>query len=172
MLLKIAHEVPRGPGWAFEAKYDGYRAIVYISKGRVRIQSRSLRDMTGHYPELSALGRVYSGRELILDGEVVAFEADGRPCFQSLQARAGRTEFGYRESQTGVPISFVAFDVLFADGRQTTTLPYESGREILESLAVQGPNWQTPSIHVGEGEVRPPSGSSCKSGSMENGSGS
>jgi bifunctional non-homologous end joining protein LigD len=52
--------------------------------------------MTGHYPELSALGRVYSGRELILDGEVVAFEADGRPCFQSLQARAGRTEFDYR----------------------------------------------------------------------------
>jgi bifunctional non-homologous end joining protein LigD len=45
----------------------------------------------------------------------------------------------------------VAFDVLFADGRQTTTLPYESRRHILESLAVQGPNWQTPSIHVGEG---------------------
>jgi ATP-dependent DNA ligase len=81
MLLKIAHEVPRGPRWAFEAKYDGYRAIVYLSGGRVRIQSRSLRDMTSHDPELFALGRAYSGRELILDGEVVAFEADGKALF-------------------------------------------------------------------------------------------
>src|SRR3954452_16355690 len=79
--------LPPGDGWAFEVKWDGVRAIGFAEGGRLRLASRLGRDITPRYPELRELGRVIGAREAVLDGEVIAFGADGRPSFQRLQSR-------------------------------------------------------------------------------------
>ena len=73
--------------WAYEIKWDGVRGIAYVDGGRLRLEARSGRDITPRYPELRELGRALAGRQAVLDGEVVAFDADGRPSFQKLQGR-------------------------------------------------------------------------------------
>ena len=72
-------------GWAFEMKWDGVRALAFIDDGEPRLASRTGRDITVAYPELSALGPA-AGAQLLLDGEVVAFD-DGRASFAQLQQR-------------------------------------------------------------------------------------
>ena len=72
-------------GWAYEMKWDGVRALAFIDDGELRLASRTGRDITVAYPELSALGPA-AGAKPPLDGEVVAFD-DGRPSFAQLQQR-------------------------------------------------------------------------------------
>jgi bifunctional non-homologous end joining protein LigD len=109
------------PDWWFEVKWDGYRAIVGSEQGRVRARSRRGLDLTGRFPELSGLA-VPDG--VVLDGEIVAFDDDGRPSFSSIQ--------------TGVPVNLIVFDVLF-HGEDVTALPYEGRRAILEGLDLGPP---------------------------------
>ena len=87
MLARIG-TLPRDDDrWAYEIKWDGVRAIGYADGGRLRLASRNGRDITPRYPELRELGRALAGHEAVLDGEVVAFDAEGRPSFQRLQRR-------------------------------------------------------------------------------------
>ena len=71
----------------YEVKWDGVRAIGYAEGGRLRLGSRNGNDITPRYPELRELGRALGSHEAVLDGEVVAFGADGKPSFQRLQSR-------------------------------------------------------------------------------------
>jgi bifunctional non-homologous end joining protein LigD len=124
--------------YAFEVKWDGIRAIAYVrADGRVRVRSRNLNDITEQYPELRALGDALGGRDAVLDGEIVAFdEATGAPSFQRLQPRLGVRPSKARASP--VPVVYVVFDVLYYDGHDTTQLPYEERRALLESLGLEG----------------------------------
>ena len=75
-------------GWAFEIKWDGVRAVATADGGSVRLESRNLRDVTAQYPEVRRLGDASSARvDVVLDGELVAFDDEGRPDFQRLQGR-------------------------------------------------------------------------------------
>ncbi len=128
--------LPKGPGWAFEFKYDGVRAISHVDRGGVRVFSRNLNDVTGSYPELAELGSLLRGRQAVVDGEVVALEAD-RPSFARLQQRmhvAAPTEALLRT----VPVVYVVFDVLGLDGEATTDLPYGRRRKLLVDLGLDG----------------------------------
>src|SRR4051812_41071892 len=78
-----------GPGWAYEMKWDGIRLIAYIRDGGVRLLSRNDRDVTATYPELHGLAEVVDS--VVLDGEVVALDQQGRPSFGRLQQRMGLT---------------------------------------------------------------------------------
>ncbi len=71
----------------FEIKWDGVRAIAYCEPGRVRLESRNLNDISDSYPELARLGRALGSHSAILDGEIVAFDEEGRPSFGALQQR-------------------------------------------------------------------------------------
>ena len=73
--------------WGYEVKWDGIRALLWSDHGHVRIESRTQREITKRYPELRALGRALGAHELLLDGELVAFDGDGRPSFERLQRR-------------------------------------------------------------------------------------
>lgn len=109
--------------YAFEGKFDGYRLLVEVGGGRVRMQSRSGRDVTGEYPQLHSLAADFD-HHAILDGEVVALDADGVPKFGEMQNRS-------RTSR----IEFWAFDVLRLDGRSLLKAKYRDRRRILEALA-------------------------------------
>ena len=127
------------------------RAIAFADGGRLRLQTRSGRDVTARYPELRPLGEALAGREAVLDGEVVAFE-DGRPSFQKLQGRMHLTsESAVRRLSRSDPVHYVVFDLLFLDGRPLLDLPYAERREALAGLALGGPTWQAPAHHVGDG---------------------
>jgi bifunctional non-homologous end joining protein LigD len=87
-MMATLREVPAGPGWAFEIKFDGVRAIGYRGADGLVLYSRNDRDVTTTYPEIAdvALGGP-SGRGLVVDGQVVALDERGRPDFELLQER-------------------------------------------------------------------------------------
>ena len=91
MLARPAKALPTGDGWAYEIKWDGIRALTYIDDRGLRIAARRGADHTPRYPEFVAMAEAFEGRELILDGEIVAFDESGRPSFQLLQRRMGLT---------------------------------------------------------------------------------
>lgn len=136
-------------GWAYEMKWDGVRAVAFIENGQLRLASRTGRDITVAYPELSGLATA-AGTQLLLDGEVVAFDDDQRPSFAQLQQRMHVTSVAQatRLAQR-VPVSYLIFDVLHAGGRPLLDVPYARRREILESLGLDGGSWQVPPSFTG-----------------------
>jgi bifunctional non-homologous end joining protein LigD len=146
MMAQPAANLPPGESaWAFEMKWDGVRASAYLDQGQLlRLHSRTGRDIAGAYPELSALGPATAGRQLVLDGEIVAF-GDGRPSFEALQPRIHVTDPAQAAHLASrIPVSYLVFDLLHLDGRPTLALPYRQRRELLDGLGLAGPSWQTP----------------------------
>jgi DNA ligase D-like protein (predicted ligase) len=143
-----ARELPADQAsWAFEPKWDGYRALGHVVAGGLALRSRNGVDMAGWFPELAGLAGALGGRAAVLDGEVVAFGDRGRPSFEALQQRmAGRA--GRRR---GAPVTYLVFDLLWLDGRLLTGLPYTERRRLLEDLAVAGDAWQTVGSFPGAG---------------------
>jgi bifunctional non-homologous end joining protein LigD len=154
-MLAHAAPYPEDPErWAFEIKWDGVRAIAHVRDGRIRVHSRTLQDVTMQYPELACLADALPGREAILDGEVVAFDAKGRPSFQRLQPRLGvGSKTAVEEKRREVPVVFVAFDVLHLDGRDLTGLPYAERRALLEGLGLDREGCRVSPAVVGDGRA-------------------
>ncbi len=117
--------VPDGDEWAFEIKWDGYRTIVHVADGRVRLQSTAGHDVTERWPEFADLADSVNAPSAILDGELVVFDDDGRPRFDLVQ----RSGVG---SDRQAVIQF--FDVLQVDGNDTIDLPYLDRRRLLDQL--------------------------------------
>jgi bifunctional non-homologous end joining protein LigD len=145
-VLAVAGVLPgEDGGWAVEMKWDGVRALAYVDDGRVRLVSRTGRDMTGAYPELQGLAAAIGKPRAVLDGEIVAFGGGAWPSFGALQqrmhisspARAGRLA-------ATVPVTFLAFDLLCLDGRPLLEETCRQRRVVLERLGMHGRHWQTP----------------------------
>ena len=130
-MLATLGTLPAGGGWAYEYKWDGVRAVVYLSGGDVRILSRNERDVTASYPDIADALR---GRgTMVLDGEIVAPDAHGRPSFARLQRRMNV----HRPSPSliaGTPLHLNEFDLLSLDGRALLAAPYTERRAALEGL--------------------------------------
>jgi bifunctional non-homologous end joining protein LigD len=152
MLATPATALPAGDDWAFELKWDGVRALAYVEGGTVRVCARRGTDTTDRYPELAAIGPANPDRELILDGEIVAFDESGAPSFGHLQRRMGLTDRIRIQRRAGeTPVTYVGFDLLWLDGRSLTAEPYQRRRELLAGLGFDGPAWQAPGHRVGDG---------------------
>jgi len=152
MLARAAHLPAQDAEWAFEIKWDGVRAITYWRPREMRIESRNLNDVSARYPELRALGPQLGSHEAVLDGEIVSFDEHGRPSFERLQRRMHVTSASaIRRLANEQPVSYLIFDLLYLDGRNTIELAYRERRALLEELGLQGPAWQTPRYHAGEG---------------------
>ena len=150
-MLASAGDLPtKDEGWAYEMKWDGVRAVVYVDGGRARVLTRNDREVSATYPELRAMAEALGGTRVVLDGEIVAFDAAGRPNFGALQARMHVTR-PTAALLRDVPVSYLAFDVLYLDGAVLTDEPYVRRREILESLGLQGPSWTVPPFFSGPG---------------------
>jgi bifunctional non-homologous end joining protein LigD len=152
MLARPAKALPGDDGWAYEIKWDGIRALTYVHRNGLRIAARRGADHTPRYPELAPIAAALDGREAVLDGEIVAFDESERPSFQLLQRRMGLSnEATIRLRAQETPATYVAFDLLWLDGRSLLSEPYLTRRELLAGLEFGGPNWQAPSHHVGNG---------------------
>jgi ATP-dependent DNA ligase len=123
MLLLRTDRLPQGDEWQYELKYDGYRAIAFKSAGTVHLCSRNDNDFNSSYP---ALVRGLAGlpNETVIDGEVVAFDEDGRPSFNVLQNLGTRPE---------TPLAFFVFDVMIWRGRDVMKEPLSARREIVQT---------------------------------------
>jgi bifunctional non-homologous end joining protein LigD len=141
-------ELPDEPGWIYEPRWPGVRAVVTDDTGRVVITDVDGADISIKFPEVRRIGRALGHRELILDGVIVP--VDPRSPSEVRLDRAGlarrmriTSDSGARNATKGAPVVFMAFDVLWVDGRPTTTLPWELRRRQLDDLRLDGPGWRT-----------------------------
>lgn len=150
MLARLGKLPAKEEGWAAEIKWDGVRAIAYCRPGRLALQTRNLRDVTAQYPEVRRLSRQLGARDAVLDGELVAFDGEGRPSFSRLQQRIHQTSASVVRSRMKThPVTYVIFDLLYLDGVDLIAEPYRRRRELLEELELSGPHWQTPAYSTG-----------------------
>jgi len=138
-MLAIAQErPPEGPNWAYEWKWDGFRAIVAVGSDQVRAFSRRGRDMTSTYPELRTLPE-QTNTPLLLDGELVALSPEGRPSFHHMQMRMHDAHPSARQLSEA-PVLLFVFDVLQVGDERLLRRPYLERREILADLELtEGP---------------------------------
>jgi bifunctional non-homologous end joining protein LigD len=133
-MLAVDGPLPDDDQHGYEWKWDGFRGCVRVADtGETRITSRSGSDHTPRYPELGdVFGAALGGRAAVLDGEVVALNAAGRPEFELMQRRAMHEPTAKLRAE--VPVVYFAFDLLRIDGESLLTLPYGQRRELLAEL--------------------------------------
>ncbi|MGC5020424.1 DNA polymerase ligase N-terminal domain-containing protein [Micromonospora sp. DT47] len=134
-----AARLPRDQAdWGYELRWDGVRAMAYVSGGRLRLLDAEGAEITGAYPWLRELAEALAPTEAVLDGVLVRVDAAGRVH----PARAGRAT---RDAQ------FMVVDLLWLEGVTSIDVPYAQRRELLDGLAPAGPHWQTPPWFPGTG---------------------
>jgi bifunctional non-homologous end joining protein LigD len=152
-MLAVAGQLPSASdaGWGYEMKWDGLRAIAFVRDGRLRLASRTGRDISHAYPELQALPDVVTDRQAILDGEIVAFGGGQWPEFEALQQRMniGSAEQA-KVLAAQVPVSYIVFDLPWLDRRPLLQQPYVRRRQTLDGLGLENGRWQVPPAFIGE----------------------
>ena len=126
-LARSRATLPDGDGWAFEPKYDGFRAIVFADGDAVHVQSRSGKPLQRYFPELS-----FPAGQYVVDGEIVIEDDAGGQDFEALQQRIHPAESRINRLAQETPAHFIAFDLLALDGEDITAEPFEQRRARLE----------------------------------------
>ena len=146
MLAKLTDELPLDPGFGFEPKWDGFRALIFRGTGdSICMQSRDLRPLDRYFPELSAALQRALPPRCVLDGEIVIATPEGLD-FDALQLRLHPAASRVARLAQETPASFVAFDVLAIAGRDVMHQPQQERRRQLETLLrdVEAPVYLTP----------------------------
>ncbi len=152
MQAKLATLPREDEAFGYEIKWDGVRAIARIDRGHLDLLGRNRTDFSPRYPELRPLGGSLGSTRVILDGEIVAFDEEGRPSFERLQSRIHLSgDAAIKRRVREIPVTYAVFDLLWLDGRLTTGLPYRDRRRLLAGLDLAGPHWRTPAHHEGDG---------------------
>jgi bifunctional non-homologous end joining protein LigD len=125
MTATLVQTLPEGPEWMYEVKLDGYRALILKNGSHVQIRSRNDKNLSGAYPAVDTAASRINADSVVLDGEIVAIDAEGHPSFQALQHRAAHPRHS---------IVYYAFDVLHLKGIDLTRLPLQERRAELERL--------------------------------------
>jgi bifunctional non-homologous end joining protein LigD len=130
-LATLVDAAPTGDEWLHEIKFDGYRMLCRVMKGKARFISRKGQDWTSKFPELADAASRLAVKEAMLDGEVVSLTPDGTSSFQALQNvfRTGRTD----------ALAYYLFDILYLDGYDLTEAPLEVRRNILSRVLAGAP---------------------------------
>jgi bifunctional non-homologous end joining protein LigD len=133
MLATLVDEPFSDPDWIFETKWDGFRSVCFVSKGKARFVSRNQIEMTPQYPELANIPKQIDAKEAILDGEIVALDEHGRPQFQLLQNKLRIRSGSYAKARTAQLVYF-AFDLLHLDGYDLMNCPVVERKARLEQI--------------------------------------
>jgi DNA ligase D-like protein (predicted ligase) len=121
MLLLRTDSLPAGEQWLYELKLDGYRAVAFKRNGGVHLRSRNDKNFNGSYPAVvAALARLPD--DTVIDGEIVAFDEEGRPSFNALQ----------NNGANATPIAYYVFDVMVLAGKDVRHEPLHERRQLLE----------------------------------------
>jgi bifunctional non-homologous end joining protein LigD len=150
MLASSAAEAFDNEGWIFEPKWDGVRTLAVCGED-TRLFSRRSRDVSATYPELGRLHDQLVALGAVLDGEVVALQS-GAPSFERLQSRINLQ--GKRDIERAVkalPVTYIAFDILYLDGSSLLGQPLEARKEALSSVIVPSSFLQVSPCITGEG---------------------
>ncbi len=158
-MLATAGPLPSGDNWVFELKWDGVRALVGHQTrdpktpidpqhSGLRIWTRNGNVVTSSYPELEPLAEQLDHHDVVLDGEIVAFDAEGRPSFLRIQQRLGVSGPDAIIRARTNPIVFVAFDIVHLDAMSTRSLPWHQRRRLLEQLLHDGASWRLCTVHT------------------------
>ena len=140
-LAKLVSAFPEGDDWLYELKYDGYRMLAFIEGGLVRLVTRNGNDYTDRFPSVAdSLAGWAGGRAMVLDGEMVIADAEGRTDFQALQSSMG--------SPDGKRPTYILFDLLALDGQDLRVRPLIERKEALEALLRGAPENLRYSAHV------------------------
>ncbi|MEV4760848.1 non-homologous end-joining DNA ligase [Micromonospora sp. NPDC049559] len=144
-MLAITAELPSGPDWGYEFKWDGVRAIADVRGGSTRLWARSGVEITTAYPELGALGERLD--DVLFDGEVVVLSGAGIPSFTALAERMHVREKGRAARlAASMPVTYMIFDVLRLRGADLTRWTYRERRLTLDELELAGPRWAVPPV--------------------------
>ncbi|HEV8470656.1 MAG TPA: non-homologous end-joining DNA ligase [Candidatus Limnocylindria bacterium] len=125
MLATLSPSIVEGPEWVFEEKYDGIRSLAARERGRVKMWSRMLQDLTAGFPHVALAVAALPGGDLLLDGELVALDEKGVSRFQLLQRRG---------TAGAAPTRYAVFDLLELEGRSLLRRPLGERRTALERL--------------------------------------
>jgi bifunctional non-homologous end joining protein LigD len=124
MLATLAEEVPKGDGWTFEIKWDGYRIIATVAGGEPELRTRKDQDYTQRFENVAKeVAKALKTPDCVVDGEVCALDEEGRPSFSAMQ-----------QGKRGTPIVYYVFDLLEVEGDPSVDLPLEERRKRLEKL--------------------------------------
>jgi bifunctional non-homologous end joining protein LigD len=134
-MLASPGPLPAGPGWVFEFKWDGVRAIAVVTEGKTRLWARSGVEITVAYPELAGAGGDLD--DALLDGELVVMDDAGRPSFQALAERMHVRDRGRAAKLAHTyPVTYLVFDLLRLGRVELFDVPYRERRTLLEELAL------------------------------------
>jgi bifunctional non-homologous end joining protein LigD len=123
-LATLVAAPPAGDDWVHEIKLDGYRILARVERGRARLLTRNRLDWTERFPAVAEAAAALPVKEALLDGEIVVFDAAGVSSFQGLQQAA----------ESGRALTYVAFDLLFLDGRDLRAEPLIARKKALARL--------------------------------------
>ena len=145
MLAKLTEQIPRGEGWQYEPKWDGFRALVFRDRDEIMIQSRDLRPFNRYFPELLGPLAAAIPERCVLDGEIVIAGPEGLD-FDSLLLRIHPAAARVRMLAAQAPASFVAWDLLALDDRDLRRTPQGERRALLDEAlgAARPPIYLTP----------------------------
>ncbi|MDP9251342.1 MAG: DNA ligase D, partial [Chloroflexota bacterium] len=166
MLATLTDAAFDDPAWGYEVKWDGYRVEAVIRGGKVRLWTRNRIDAATYFPDLADAADWIDAHDAVVDGEVVAFDPDGRPDFSLLQDRTGlrgleaatgrRSPDGPRpskEERAAIPIVYMAFDLLHLDGQSLLAVPLEERKRALRRVLRPHPLVRYASHVVSDGEA-------------------
>jgi bifunctional non-homologous end joining protein LigD len=145
-LATLVQSVPAGPGWLYEAKFDGYRLMAHREGDRVQLLSRRGLDWSGRFKTIVEALRSIPLASFVIDGEACALDKQGQPSFQLLQ--------GSMERGTTAPMAYFVFDLLYADGYDLAGLPLIERKQLLERVvgkAAENPRVQLSPYYLAEG---------------------
>jgi ATP-dependent DNA ligase len=128
-LARGAAALPLGPEWVYEQKYDGFRAIAFVTGEELRLQSRGAKDLRRYFPELR-----FPKGEYVVDGEIVIDAPGGGEAFGALQQRIHPAASRIERLASELPASFIAFDLLSHNGVELLDRPFSERRAALESI--------------------------------------
>ena len=131
MMAVSASALPEGEDWTYEVKWDGYRAQAVKNGTSVSLASRNLKNLTSQFPSVARAVSRLNAKTVLLDGEIVALDASGRPSFQAL----------HHANLDGLSIVYYAFDLLHLNGRDLTRLPLDERRVALRDIIGDSGVW-------------------------------
>ncbi|MFN2431276.1 MAG: non-homologous end-joining DNA ligase [Gemmatimonadota bacterium] len=149
MKARLEQELPTGGDWVYEIKLDGVRAQALREDGRVRLVTRNLKEVAFRYPEIAGALEELAGGDFVMDGEIVAFDSEGRSRFELLQGRihlAGTSDIA--AAAEAEPAFYYAFDLLYAEGRRLEDAPLVERKRVLAGWLERAPRRVRYSDHV------------------------
>jgi len=129
MLATLVDKPFDSDDWLYEIKWDGYRSVAYIHDSRVRLVSRTNNEMTADYPEFQKLASLVKAKSAVLDGEICAFDEEGRASFGLMQQSL--------RGKRPVPLVYLVFDLLYLDGYSLMNVELERRKQLLAQIVMK-----------------------------------